>query len=223
MNIKKFFFVIFLIIPSISQASEIIDDWFRDYKMDVSFSFHELGFTVASADPENLPLGKLAGGMLPTFLVNFETRERYFGRSQFGYNIIAGLSTYCVNTQKLEDDTVVNLNTSASGMMAYITPTLFYTLGDKYYKDNNYRAFKLGIGLGAGYLSATGNITLTETDNSTIPLDINGFGASSSLFIEYYRDRWIYRLRAMGPSFTDSTYRYSVYDVYLGIGYQIKI
>lgn len=216
--------LLFIILPLPLQANEFIDSWFKDYKMDVSFSFHELGLDVSTQDPDNLPQGKMGGGLLPTFLVNFETQERYLGESSLGFNLIAGLSTYCANTQRVGiEGEVQNFNTSASGMMAYFTPTLFYTLGDKYYKDDDYRAFKIGIGLGIGYLSATGNIKLTEGDQSILPLDISGFGMSSSFFLEYHRDRWIYRMRATGPSFTDDTYRYSVYDIYIGVGYKIKM
>jgi hypothetical protein len=143
--------LILLLLPTLVSANGYIDNYFRNTNIDVSFSFHELGLAVKDSN-DNL-LGKLAGGMLPSFLVNFETQGRYFGHSNAGWNLTANLSTYCVNTQKLGDDKVVNLNTSASGLSAYVTPTLFYTMGDKVFQENNYSAFRAGLGLGAGYLS----------------------------------------------------------------------
>lgn len=103
--------------------------------------------------------------------------------------------TVLINTQKLADDTVVNLNTSASGMSAYLTPSIFYSFGDRGFRENDYRAFKVGL----GYLSAAGGLVLTEeVGQPTYNLDISGFGVSNSAFIEYHRDRWLYRLRGMG-------------------------
>lgn len=214
--------LIYLILPSLASANELIDNYFRQTNIDISFSFHELGFEVK--DRDNNQLGKLAGGMLPTFLVNFETPGRYFGKSNTGWNLIAGLSTYCLNTQKLGNNKVVNLNTSASGMSAYVTPLLFYTVGDKVYQENDYHAFRAGLGLGVGYLSAQGSLILTETPAQNVyNLDISGFGVSSTFFLEYRQNRWIYRLRSMGPSFTRGDYNYSVYDVYFGIGYLVNL
>jgi len=213
--------LILILLPSLGSTNEI-DDYFRATDIDISFSFHELGFEVK--DSNNNQLGKLAGGMLPTFLVNFETPGYYLGKSNFGWNLIAGLSTYCINTQKLGNDKVVNLNTSASGMSAYVTPALFYTLGDKVYQENDYHAFRAGLGLGVGYLSATGSLVLTETPaKNTLSLDVSGFGVSSTLFIEYRHNRWIYRLRSMGPSFSRGDYNYTVYDIYFGVGYLVNI
>ena len=109
-------------------------------------------------------------------------------------------------------------------MSAYVTPALFYTWGDKVYQEDNFHAFRAGLGLGAGYLSATGSLVLTETPaQNTLGLDVKGFGLSSTLFLEYRQNRWIYRLRSMGPSFSQGDYNYSVYDIYFGIGYLVRI
>ena len=217
--------LVLVILPSAGHAyelNELVDGYFRATDIDISFSFHELGFEVK--DSNNNQLGKLAGGMLPTFLVNFETPGYYLGTSNVGWNLIAGLSTYCVNTQKLGNGKVVNLNTSASGLSAYVTPALFYTWGDKRYQENDYHAFRTGLGLGLGYLSATGSLVLTETPaQNTLSVDTSGFGISSTLFIEYRQNRWIYRLRSMGPSFSRGDYNYTVYDIYFGVGYLVNM
>lgn len=67
---RKLLMIVILLGSSSVHANNRIDSYFSRYQVDISFSFHELGFEVPG---------------------------RSFSDSGFAYSLSGGLSTYCVN------------------------------------------------------------------------------------------------------------------------------
>jgi hypothetical protein len=137
--------------------------------------------------------------------------------------VSAGLSGYCLNEQKVEGDRIRNLGTSVSGVSAFLTPTVFYNWGAQRLHANAGRAFRVGFGVGAGYLSASGNVIFTETTGERHTFDVSGFGVASAAFMEYRSGRFVSRLRWQGPAVSDRDFEYALTDFYLSAGYLVDI
>ena len=116
-----------------------------------------------------------------------------------------------------------NLGTSVNGVFAYLTPTLFYNFGTKRLHAQAGDAFRIGVGLGIGYLSTSGSLQFTETTGAEHTFDESSFGAAYNLLLEYRSGRLVSRLKASGPTINGGDYQYSLSDTYISIGYLIDI
>lgn len=147
----------------------------------------------------------LAQNAAPTAIwpsVSLQSRERYFGESNWGYSISAMAWYFSMNKQKVKDE-VVDFGTSVEGYYAYLTPTLYYRFGDKHIMESSDKwNWTLGIGLGIGLLVADGT-TYTNYASTKTTENIHVSGehttVSSGFIIEAVKNRWFIRFSSYGP------------------------
>ena len=100
------------------------------------------------------------------------------------------------------------MGTSVKGKFLYITPIIFYNWGDAVFKNGKGHAFKIGLGLGLGYLQAKGNIVFTETTSETVNIDINDIATTFAMMLVYRFNNVSIRFRGNSPgvSYEDTNY-----------------
>lgn len=157
---------------------------------------------------------KLAESATPSSIwpsISFQSKERYFGNSNWGYSLSGMAWYYSVDKQK-EGDKFVDYNTSVEGYYAYLTPTIYYRFGDRYIMESKDKwNWSVGIGLGIGYLVANGNVyTNYSSTKTTEKINVNNGAVSSGLFIEAVKNRWFVRFSSYGPESDNSDRRLKV-------------
>jgi len=116
--------------------------------------------------------------------------------SDWGYFLESNIGYYHVNRQVVNDKTI-KLGTKLSGLYWDLTPTIFYNFGSK---TGEGWGFKTGLGIGAGYLSVSGNVVLTElTGQPVASYDDHGYGFTVGLFFEAIKDDLFFQIKAYGP------------------------
>lgn len=177
----------------------------------------DLGASYSQPVVETRPIGsntKLAesasdSSLWPT--ISLQSRERFFGDSNWGYSISAMAWYFSVDKQK-QGDKFVDYNTSIEGYYAYLTPTIYYRFGDRYVMESKDKwNWSVGIGIGIGYLVANGNVyTNYSATKTTEKISVNNGAASSGFFIEAVKNRWFVRFSSYGPESDNSDKRLKV-------------
>jgi hypothetical protein len=96
---------------------------------------------------------------------------------------------------------------------------LFYNWGDRHIGKDGGQSFKFGIGLGIGYLAASGNVKLTETTQAIHNFDVGGLGTAINVLMEYRYNHWYTRAVGGGPYIQKGAYEYSIFDFSMDFGY----
>jgi hypothetical protein len=172
----------------------------------------DLGASFSQPVVETRPIDsntKLAESASPSSIwpsISFQSKERYFGDSNWGYSLSAMAWYYSVDQQKDGGGDFVDYNTAIEGYYAYLTPTIYYRFGDKHVMQSKDKwNWSVGIGLGIGYLVAHGNVyTNYSSTKTTEQIDINNGAVSSGLFIEAVKNRWFVRFSSYGPESDNS-------------------
>jgi len=140
--------------------------------------------------------------------LGLESDITYSSGNSWGYKFVINLGWFEMTTQEvaLED---VNLGTSAKGYFLYAMPVGVYD----FFKDKENSSLLVGVGLGVGYLNASGDIIFTES----IPQTRHNFNISEltyayGLFLEYTRHSWSYSISLYGPEVSDGDYEYNLFD-----------
>lgn len=157
---------------------------------------------------------KLAESATPSSIwpsISFQSKERYFGNSNWGYSL-SGMAWYFSVDKQKEGDKFVDYNTSVEGYYAYLTPTIYYRFGDRYVMESKDKwNWSVGIGLGIGYLVANGNVyTNYSATKTTEKISVNNGAVSSGLFIEAVKNRWFVRFSSYGPESDNNDRRLKV-------------
>lgn len=174
-------------------------------------------------DPNNAfnDYGTLTSSMYETPLLSFYTPDIYFGNSNWGSYVEFGWRSFRLHQQtspSLGSDPV-DLGTSASGSFLHATPVLFYNWGDRSISKAGGQSFKFGIGLGVGYLGASGNVKFTETTQEIHSFDVGGLGTAINVLMEYRYKQWYARAVGGGPYIQKGSYEYNIFDFSMDFGY----
>ena len=116
----------------------------------------------------------------------------------------------------------VNLGTSVNGYYAFVTPTLFYLFDNAVLADRR-RSLIAGMGIGIGYLKATGNIKLTETTNQLFDIDVSGVATAISLFVDYRIGDFMTRLSGDLTTLSEGDFDYDSFAFNLGVSYVFEL
>jgi len=207
-NIRRFALLIFFLIFHSNTGAHAVT-------IDTGISAGSIAFGVKDNN------GSLLGEMKEELGANVYLATRFKQNDglwdNWGYFLEAGLGSYNINTQAVDEE-FVNLGTKINGKYAYLTWILYYKhrfKGDAY--------FAYGLGAGIGYLSADGNVKLTEVSGEpTVNIDLSDVSASGGLYMEYFRSKWFVRLAAYGPSFTEEPYEFGVSEAKVIYGYRYE-
>lgn len=153
--------------------------------------------------------------LYPAFALR--TKERYFrgGESNWGWFVETGIGYYDVDEQQVGGSTK-DLGTGLDGFYAHVVPTLFYRWDSRVVDDLDY---KLGFGLGPGWLSADGDVILTRVEGDPrIEIDSSESGFAWGIFYEMSLNNWVAQLKAYGPEHSVSGYDLQLLEYRLVFG-----
>jgi len=189
-----------IVFPGYVQASENR----RNYNIglsikQLSLDVYERGMT----DPEGILTSNLT--VRPAF--GIESKITYATDSNFGYKYVLNLGQFNMTTQEVRSNDV-NLGTSANGYYLYAMPVGVFSILNK---ENS--TILVGIGMGIGYLNATGHIIFTEsTQQPRHYIDISKFTYSFGIFFEHEIYSWSYCISLYGPEIDQGNYEYNLFD-----------
>lgn len=151
--------------------------------------------------------------------MSYSTRPSFIRGTRFGYTFMLNYFTFTMDKQEVSKNVFEDIETCVRGSFAYFVPTLFYQWGEGGPKGKSVRA---GIGLGLGAAKFSGNIKLTsvapaETINTSNESYDLKFAVSA--FLEGRYRSWVMKIGIAGPSYEDDTYKYSVADFTVSVGY----
>ncbi|MDQ7011620.1 MAG: hypothetical protein Q9M29_07350, partial [Mariprofundaceae bacterium] len=118
----------------------------------------------------------------------------------------------------------MNLGTSVKGYYAYLTPTIYYRLGDKYSMESPNWMGTVGFGIGVGYLNVRGDVITTETTpQQRLRVDDSGIGLSAGVFLEVIKHGWFLRLANFGPILGDKSFTLDLRDNSMTFGKRFEL
>jgi len=117
----------------------------------------------------------------------------FIGKSNWGGMLEYSFTTFKLD-QQLVDDQLVDLGTSVDGYYVFVTPALFYSFGQSLSAELNRNTLIAGLGVGLGYLNASGDIRFTETTGELHAFDVSGLALAISLFVDFRRGEFASRL-----------------------------
>ncbi len=219
-------FVLFLFTSYASFAASEDNEaknWWNGYALDLGVSVKQTSLDVSNSDGEIL--GSLISKMSYSPVANLGSPYQYFSEGNIGYNFQYNISTFSLKSQAIGDKNS-DLGTSAKGFYFYAMPVFFYNYGTKYFSDNGKgHSFKIGTGIGPGYLTADGSLILTNGDNSKYDFTItekNALTLAVYVLFDYRFNNWTFRARGGGPSTYFRGLQYQLMDLSMDMGYAIR-
>lgn len=192
----------FLLYPGHALGSE------QEWNYSVGISLKQLSLDVyrlGKTDPE----GTLTEGFAIIPVLGIDSKINYFSESSWGYKWVINFGGFEMTTQDVNYQDV-NLGTSSSGYYLYAMPVGVYN----FHKGKENNTILLGLGVGVGYLRATGNIIFTEaTPQLNHEFDLSQFTYSFGLFFEQEFEDWSYGVSIYGPEVPKGDYEYNIFDL----------
>ena len=143
---------------------------------------------------------------------------KYFGESNWGGLMEYSFSGFKLN-QQLVNDELVDLGTSVKGYHAFVTPTLFYSFSGQRPHGKYDQTVIAGLGVGLGYLNASGDIIFTESTQQRFDIDVSGTALAISLFVDYRFGSFTTRISGRGTTYTEGGFDYDAFGFAWSFGY----
>ena len=162
---------------------------------------------------QNTSLGNLTAEFIFTPELIVENNTNYISDSNWAYKFVFRTGLFKMNTQEvnLED---INLGTSADGYYFYALPMIYYDFS----KDDSLSSLLLGIGFGAGFLHAKGDIVFTQANpQSRHNFNISELTYSAGFALEYHRNSWVYSVYSYSPQVNSGAYEYNLFDTSISV------
>lgn len=154
------------------------------------------------------PKGILTGDFLIVPELGVESDITYFSNSNWGYKYAINFGAFEMDTQEVVQEDI-DLNTSANGYFIYAMPVGVYD----FLKNKKDQHLLLGLGIGLGYLKASGDIILTEsTPQIRHNFNFSELTYSYGLYLDYSVNSWSYSINLYGPEVSDEDYEYNLFD-----------
>lgn len=189
------------------------------YKLTIGLTVKETDFDYyRNSDTDPDPAGSMTEGMYPTWLLRLGSPYHFFSGSRWGYYIETGLSNFSMSKQNVGDEEK-DLGTSVHGRFVYVAPVLVYLFGPPP-KGRDEWSFITGVGVGAGYISARGDMILTEDgSNEHIDVNVDGVDFAGGLLLEAHYGNWVSRIYGGGPFIDVGANTFSVFEFSWDFGY----
>jgi hypothetical protein len=201
--------LVIILIPELSWGDSSIGHLLSSYRITAGVSVNSIDFDVYNKDRTN-PNGTLSEDFSYSPIIILGSPYKYFGESNWGGLMEYSFSTFRLNKQ-IVNDNLVDLETSVKGYYAFVTPTLFYSFFDRNPHDKYDQTLITGLGVGLGYLKATGDIIFTETTQERHEIDVNGAALAVSLFIDYRIGNFVTRISGGLTSHTKDDFDYDAF------------
>jgi len=210
--------ILFFFIFPVSIKAEDNVSLLSGYTLTAGVSMKQLDFDYYRSGNDISPAGSMTEGMYLTYLLRAGSPYVLSDNKKWGYYFETGFSDFAMsrqNTGNKEKD----LGTSVNGNFWYMTPVGFYLFGPV--PDNkNELSIIAGAGLGIGYMSAKGEMILTEDGSNELhKVDIKGFDLAVNILLEARYGKWVSRIYGGGPYLDTGASTYSVFDFSWDFGY----
>jgi len=159
----------------------------------------------------------------PTLTLSSE--GKYFSdSSQWGYFYTVDSSIFNIHTQTLSDEgDPVDLGTHLNGYAIYAVPVLFYHFNRF---NNSHWQHKVGIGVGLGLLSLSGNFRITKPGHPDygITKSVNASGLDIAAAVYYVAEKYPHSILVQnyGPVLDKEPYRYQQHNVVMAYRYSFE-
>lgn len=195
--------------PVCSWADTSLAGLFEDYRTTMGIKINLIDFDVYNENSTS-PNGTLSEDFSYSPIFTLGSPYKYFKDSNWGGLMEYSFSGFRLKKQ-LVNDRLVNLNTSVDGYYAFATPTLFYSFSNNNAETVSPQKIIAGLGIGLGYLKASGNIIFTETTQQLHDIDISGLALAISMFIDYQQDNFVSRISAGMTSHSKNNLDYDAF------------
>jgi len=209
--------LLLIIFPEISWSDAIVENILSSYRVTAGISVKQRQFDVQNEGSIN-PNGTLSEDFSYTPYIILGSPYRYIGESKWGSFIEYSISTFNLNQQMVNDE-LVDLGTSVKGYDIFVTPTLFYSFFGQNPSIKHDQTLLSGIGVGVGYLKATGDIIFTETTQERQDIDVSGLDLAVSIFVDYRIGNFTTRITAGGTTYTRDNLDYQAFAFSWDFGY----
>ena len=184
------------------------------YRLTLGVSVHSTDFDVNDSN-SNIQ-GTLSEDFGYAPFITLGSPYRYFSDTNFGWYMEYGLSAFRLE-QQLVNDELVDLGTSVKGYYAYVSPVLFYNFGGRSLEGHS---FKFGVGAGAGYLKAKGDIILTETPTmERHEFNVGKLGLAVFVLTDYRYENFMIRASGAMPTIEANGREYDIFAFSMDFGY----
>ena len=211
------FLLAIITIPEISWGDSIVGDLLSSYRITAGISVNSIDFDVYN-EGNTSPNGTLSEEFSYSPIIILGSPYKYFGESNWGGLMEYSFSTFQLN-QQLVNDELVDLGTSVKGYYVFVTPTLFYSFFERNPRDKYDQTLITGLGVGLGYLKATGDIIFTETTQELHEIDVNRAALAISLFVDYRIGNFVTRISGGLTSYTKNNFDYDAFVFTWDFGY----
>lgn len=155
--------------------------------------------------------------------LSIKSLDNYWDKSSFGYYIEFGLDTYKVKRHDvwgIAPAPLEHIYTSSSGEYLYLTPAIFYNFN----KDESADwSFKIGAGLGIGYLSIDGTILVNQPVLAIEPIHGSTFGYSTGVIIRYAYKNLVIQMKQFTPNGNIDKFELELQLPVITIGYKLRL
>jgi hypothetical protein len=215
---KTFVFLLVIIaLPGLSRGDTLVESLLSAYRLTPGISLRSTDLDVYNKDSSDTN-GTLSEDFSYLPFIVLGSPYKYFGESNWGTLMEYSISVFELN-QQLVNDELVDLGTSVKGYYAFVTPTVFYSFTGQKPHGKYDQTLITGLGIGLGYLNASGDIIFTETTQQRFDIDVSGAALAVSLFVDYRFGNFVTRISGGLTSHTKGAYDYDAFGFSWGFGY----
>ena len=207
--------------PGISWSDVVEDEFLPSYRITAGISVYSTDFDIYNKGSLN-PSGTLSEDSSYSPVVIIASPYHYFSDSNWASSIEYSFSGFRLNQQRVNNQ-LVDLGTSVKGYYAFITPTIIYSFSDMQLSSKNNYSLLGGLGIGLGYLDASGDIILTETTQQSLDFDINGTALAITLFVDYRIANYVTRISAGLTSYSEGDLEYDSFGFAMDFGFVFNL
>lgn len=145
--------------------------------------------------------------------------------SQWGTHFELSGSPFVIDKQKKSNGKEPeDVGTGVKGYSIYAVPLLYYHFRKHAVDEWNY---KVGIGVGAGYMNLWGNFRITdpshERHEDVIPVDLHGVGIAVGVYFNASYKNHNFTIQNYGPVVWDDDYEYQLHNAVLSYQYAFRL
>jgi len=213
-------FVLLLVItalPGILRGDTLVEDLLSSYRLTLGVSVRSTDLDVDNTGG-TVTNGTLSEDFSYWPFIMLSSPYKFFGESNWGGLMEYDFSVFELN-QQLVNDELVDLGTSVKGYYAFVTPTVFYSFSGQRPHGKYDQTVITGLGIGLGYLNASGDIIFTETTQQRVDIDVSGAALAVSLFVDYRVGNFQTRISGGLTSHTKGAYDYDAFGFSWSFGY----
>lgn len=210
-------FLVLITHQGISWGDTVVENIVSLYRVTAGISANSVDIDVYNEGSTNTN-GTLSEEFSYTPYIILGSPYKYFGESNWGGLMEYSFSTFNLSQQTVNEE-LVDLGTSVKGYDLFVTPTVFYSFFGQNASVKYDHTLITGLGVGIGYLKATGDIIFTESTRERHEIDVSGPGLAVSIFIDYRIGNFSTRISGGGTTYTQDNLEYDAFAFSWDFGY----